>query len=100
MVNLDERCKKQQVGEGWFATVDDVPKQAISMSVYQIMQCKSIVSCVPHKVKADAVMKTLANDTTNMIPATIMKTHPDFALFLDENSASMADKEILAKYAL
>lgn len=100
VVNLDERCKKQQVGEGWFATVDDVPKQAISMSVYQIMQCKSIVSCVPHKVKAEAVMKTLANDTTNMIPATIMKTHPDFTLFLDENSASMADKEVLAKYAL
>ena len=52
VVNLNDTCKKQQVGEGWFETVDDVPKQAISMTVYQILQCKKIVSCVPHAVKA------------------------------------------------
>ena len=45
VVNLDEACKKQQMREGWFATIEDVPKQAISMSVYQIMQCKTILSC-------------------------------------------------------
>jgi len=89
IVNLDDNCKKQQVGEGWFPTVDDVPKQAISMSVYQIMQSKVIISCVPYKVKAKAVKDTLENDTTNLIPATILKTHPDFSLYIDEDSASL-----------
>ena len=59
VVTLDARCKRQQVGEGWFATVDDVPKQAISMTVSQIMACESIVSVVPHAVKAEAVRNTL-----------------------------------------
>lgn len=64
VVNLDEACKKQQMREGWFATIEDVPKQAISMSVYQIMQCKTILSCVPYAAKADAVKKTLESDLT------------------------------------
>jgi len=89
VVDLDERCKKQQMGEGWFATIDDVPKQAVSMTAYQIMQCERIVSCVPHKVKAEAVEKTIrAKEVTNMVPATLLKTHKDFILYLDENSAS------------
>ena len=89
IVNLDERCKKQQMGEGWFATIDDVPKQAVSMTTYQIMQCKKIVSCVPYKVKAEAVEKTLhAKETTNMVPATLLKEHEDFILYLDADSAS------------
>ena len=89
VVDLNERCKKQQMGEGWFATIDDVPKQAVSMTAYQIMLCKRIVSCVPHKVKAEAIKNTLsAKDTTNLVPATLLKEHPDFILYLDENSAS------------
>ena len=89
IVNLDERCKKQQMGEGWFATIDDVPKQAVSMTAYQIMQCKKIVSCVPYKVKAEAVENTLkAKETTNMVPATLLKEHEDFILYLDADSAS------------
>ena len=89
IVNLDERCKKQQMGEGWFATIDDVPKQAVSMTTYQFMQCKTIVSCVPYAVKAEAVENTVkATETTNMIPATLLKTHPDFILYVDEDSAA------------
>ena len=88
VVTLDARCKRQQVGEGWFATVDDVPKQAISMTVSQIMACESLVSVVPHAVKAEAVRNTLERDVTNLVPATIMKTHPDFNLFLDSESAA------------
>lgn len=89
IVNLDERCKKQQMGEGWFATIDDVPKQAVSMTTYQIMQCKKIVSCVPYKVKAEAVENTLkAKETTNMVPATLLKEHKDLILYLDTESAS------------
>lgn len=98
VVNLDERCKRQQVREGWYKTIDDVPKQAISMTVYQIMQSKVIVSCVPYKVKAEAVKLTLENDVTNKIPATMLKKHEDVTLFLDEESVSLVDKEVLNRY--
>lgn len=55
VVKLDERCKKQQVGEGWFASVEEVPDSAVSMTVQQILQCKTIVTIVPHAVKKDAI---------------------------------------------
>ena len=90
VVNLNDTCKKQQMGEGWFPTIDDVPKQAVSMTVYQIMQCERIVSCVPYPVKAQAVHDTLAQDVNNMVPGTILKTHKDFVMFIDRDSASMA----------
>jgi len=90
-VALNDTCKQQQVREGWFATVDDVPNIAISMSVHQIMQCRYIVSCVPYAVKANAVKETLENQLTNMVPATMLKKHPDFALFLDKDSAALID---------
>ena len=88
IVNLNERCKQQQMGEGWFATIDDVPKQAVSMTVYQIMQCERIVSCVPYAVKAEAIENTLkASEITNLVPATMLKSHSDFILYVDEDSA-------------
>ena len=94
IVNLDDRCKQQQMGEGWFATIDDVPKQAVSMTPYQIMQCKKIISCVPYKVKAEAIENTIkAKEVTNLVPATLLKTHPDFILYVDEDSASGILKE-------
>lgn len=98
VVNLEDNCKKQQVGEGWFPTLEDVPKQAISMTVYQIMQCKVIVSCVPYKVKANAVKLTLDNNLTNKVPSTMLKTHDNMMLFIDEDSASLVDKELLGRY--
>ena len=89
IVNLNDTCKKQQMGEGWFATMEDVPKRAVSMTAWQIMQCERIVSCVPYAVKADAVAKTLqAKEVTNLVPATLLKTHPDFILYLDRESAA------------
>ena len=88
VVNLDEECRMQQVNEGWFKSIDDVPLQAVSMSPWQIMQCRTIISCVPHKVKAVAVKNTLINSITEIVPATMLKQHPDFHLFLDNNSAS------------
>ena len=88
-VALNDTCKQQQVREGWFATADDVPKQAISMTVHQIMQCRHIVSCVPYAVKSKAIKDTLENQLTNTIPATMLKKHPDFALFLDKDSAML-----------
>ena len=92
IVTLDEACRNQQVGEGWFASFDDVPKQAISMSVWQIMQCKCIISAVPHAEKAWAVAATLSSELTNQVPATMLKTHADFRLFVDaESFADVSD---------
>jgi glucosamine-6-phosphate deaminase len=88
IVNLDDQCKLQQVNEGWFKSLENVPARAVSMTPWQIMQCKTIVSCVPHKVKAPAVKNTLINNLTNIVPATMLKQHPDFHLYLDNNSAS------------
>ncbi len=88
VVNLDDDCKNQQVGEGWFATLNDVPKQAISMSVWRIMQCEKIISVVPYAVKASAIKKTFTNGITPRVPATMLKTHPDWELYLDKDSAA------------
>lgn len=90
VVTLDERCKRQQVREGWFETLDDVPKQALSMTVRQMLKARCIVSVVPHAVKADAVQNTLSQPVNNQVPATILKTHPDWHLYLDADSAQVA----------
>ncbi len=88
IVNLDEQCRLQQVNEGWFKSIEEVPSQAVSMTPWQIMQCKTIISCVPHKVKAVSVKNTLINNLTEIVPATILKQHQDFHLYLDVDSAS------------
>lgn len=98
VVNLDDNCKKQQVGEGWFPSVDEVPAQAITMTVHQIMQSQVIVSCVPHKTKANAIRDFFENEVTNQVPATILKTHENYTLFLDKESASKADRNLIMEY--
>lgn len=98
VVTLDERCLQQQVGEGWFASKEEAYKQAISMTCDRIMQCKSIISVVPYKVKAEAIYNTLTNEVTNMVPATLLKTHPDTTIYCDPDSAALLNEEILAKY--
>lgn len=95
VVDLDEKCKKQQVREGWFKTVDEVPKQAVSLTVHEIMRSKVILSCVPFKAKAEAIKLTLENDLSNMIPATMLKQHSNFNLYLDEDSASLVNRDSL-----
>ncbi len=89
IVNLDSRCRQQQLGEGWFATLDDVPKQAISMSVRQIMKSGAILCVVPEARKAEAVRATLKEPVSPMFPASILRTHPDATLFLDRQSSSL-----------
>lgn len=88
VVSLDEACRRQQVGEGWFARLEDVPRQAISMSIRQIMKSAAIVCTVPDARKAEAVRLTVESPVTNRIPATILQTHPRCWLFLDEPAAS------------
>jgi glucosamine-6-phosphate deaminase len=97
-VNLDEDCKKQQVREGWFSSIAEVPNQAITMSVNQILKSKAVISCVPFKVKAHAVKLTLENEVMNRIPSTVLKTHPEYTLLLDKDSASEVDQTILEGY--
>ena len=89
IVELDELCRRQQLGEGWFQTLDDVPRQAISMSIKQIMLSKHIVCSVPDARKAMAVKNTLENTVSNIYPASILQMHPDCKLFLDQPAASL-----------
>lgn len=92
VVTLEERCKLQQVGEGWFPTVDDVPRQAVSASVHFIRSCRNIVSLIPYKVKAPAVKAVLeAREPTPDIPGTAIKDHPNWFLYLDREAASLLD---------
>ena len=88
-VELEEKCKMQQVREGWFEGIEDVPTHAISMTVYQIMQAKLIVSCVPNSVKAEAIKNTFKHKLDPMYPSTMLKYHENLNLYLDENSSKV-----------
>lgn len=89
VVHLDEACRAQQMGEGWFATLEDVPDEAISMSVNQIMSSDVIVCSVPDERKSDAVAKTLTGDVTPNVPASILQQHENCHMFLDQASAKI-----------
>ena len=88
-VQLDEACRNQQLGEGWFTTLDQVPREAISMSIQQIMKSKNIICSVPDQRKARAVRNSLREPISPMNPATILRQHPATWLFLDKDSASL-----------
>jgi len=89
VVELDEDCRRQQMGEGWFDSVDDVPEKAISMSIKQIMKSKHIICSVPDQRKAEAVRNCLEGEITNLHPASILQAHPDCTVYLDKESASL-----------
>ncbi len=89
VVSLDDACRRQQVGEGWFATIADVPRRAISVSVRQILGANQILCIVPDRRKAQAVRDTLQGPITSLVPASILRTHARATLFLDEESASL-----------
>lgn len=88
-VDLDEACRRQQLGEGWFPAFDDVPTQAISMSIRQIMKSAAIVCTVPDGRKAIAVQKAVEGPVTNLHPSSILQQHPCCDLFLDEPAAAL-----------
>ncbi len=89
IVTLDEACRRQQVGEGWFASIDDVPARAISMSVRQILKSKEIIAVIPDARKAAAVKACVEGPVSPMAPASILQTHTDTTLYLDEDSAAL-----------
>lgn len=93
VVQLDEACRRQQLGEGWFPTLEDVPTQAISMSIRQIMRGDAIVCTVPDARKAEAVKKTVEGPVTPDVPASILKEHPRCELFLDSAAAVLLHSE-------
>ena len=92
VVKLDEDCRKQQVGEGWFKGLADVPTHAISMSVRQIMKSKAIICTVPDERKAKAVQASVEGPITPNLPASIMQQHANTTVFLDRASASLLKK--------
>ena len=89
IVELDERCRSQQLGEGWFETLEQVPRRAISMSIRQIMKSACLIVSVPDKRKAEAVRNALEGKITNMCPASILQQHPSCKIFLDADAASL-----------
>jgi len=89
IVDLDEKCRYQQFGEGWFTSIEDVPKQAISMSVKQIMKSKHIICSVPDARKAQAVKDSLEQPVSNLFPASILQQHSNCSFYLDKASASL-----------
>jgi len=95
IVDLDEACRRQQVGEGWFATMDDVPRQAISMSIRQILKTGTIFCSVPDSQKATAVRRTLKEPIDPSIPASILRDHDDTTLVIDQASAAELSAETL-----
>lgn len=92
VVTLDDACRRQQLGEGWFPELDTVPEQAISMSIRQLMKSAAIICTVPDARKAKAVRKAVEGPVTNRVPASILQTHPNATLFLDAPAASLLSK--------
>src|SRR5207248_3934361 len=96
IVDLDEACRQQQVGEAWFADISQVPKQAISMSAKQILKAKEILAVVPDKRKAQAIKACFEGEISPMAPASILRRHPNATVYLDTNSASLLSPKIQA----
>ncbi len=94
IVSLDEACRRQQVGEGWFGDISQVPKQAISMSVRQIMKAREILAVVPDSRKAHAVKACFEGEISPMAPASILRTHANVHVYLDKESASLLNSTL------
>jgi len=91
VVRLDAACREQQVAEGWFRKAEDVPERAITLTIPAILRAPSLVVCVPGRRKARVVRRTLQGPISEECPATILRTHPNAALFLDTESAAELD---------
>jgi glucosamine-6-phosphate deaminase len=96
IVELDEVCRQQQVGEAWFADISEVPKQAISMSVRQIMKIKELIAVVPGPRKASAIAACFNGVVTPMAPASILRNHPNARVYLDKDSAALLNSPLIS----
>jgi glucosamine-6-phosphate deaminase len=91
MVSLDRACREQQVAEGWFPNLEQVPKQALTLTIPTLLQVPKLIASIPGKRKAAVVRRALRDTISVECPATILRTHPDVTIFLDEDSASELD---------
>ncbi|MGI8638217.1 MAG: glucosamine-6-phosphate deaminase [Segetibacter sp.] len=98
IVELEEKCRKQQYNEGWFKSVSDVPARAISMSISQICKSKHIICSVPDARKAKAVKDCLEEPVSNLFPASILQLHPDCTYYLDKQSSALLNDELILKH--
>lgn len=89
VVTLDEACRRQQLGEGWFPTLEAVPRRALTMSIRQILKSRHLIVTVPDARKAVAVRDSLVGPVTPQVPASLLREHPACTLFLDPASASL-----------
>jgi glucosamine-6-phosphate deaminase len=99
VVQLDEACRRQQVGEGWFGSVADVPVSALSMSVRQILKSREIICVVPDARKAAPVKATLEGPITPDVPASALRQHGNATMYLDGASAALLRPETLQMFA-
>lgn len=97
IVALDEACRMQQVGEGWFPSLDAVPKQAISMSIRQILKAEKIICSVPDERKAVAVRNSIQGHVTPQVPASILQRHPNVELVIDRAASKLLNDNTLSK---
>jgi glucosamine-6-phosphate deaminase len=88
VVVMDHACRMQQVGEGWFSTVNHVPEKAITLTITAIMNCKTLCCTVPDKRKSEAVYHTLSGEVSTSCPASILRNHGNAVLFLDSLAAT------------
>lgn len=94
VVNLDEACRRQQVGEAWFSNISQVPERALSMSVQQILKAKELLAVVPDTRKANAIKACFAGEISPMAPASILRRHANATVYLDSNSASLLESRL------
>ena len=100
VVNLDEACRRQQVGEGWFEDLSAVPTQAISMSVRQVLKSKEILAVVPDARKAHAIKTCFDGEINPMAPSSILRTHPSATVYLDRHSAALLSRKTLSAFTV
>lgn len=96
VVTLDEACRRQQMGEGWFATLKDVPEHAISMSVRQILKSDEIICIAPDARKANAIKASIEGEISPMVPASVLRNHANTTVYLDQHSAALLNAETLS----
>jgi glucosamine-6-phosphate deaminase len=92
IVTLDDACRRQQVGEGWFAAIEEVPVQAISMSIRQILKSRELICVVPDSRKARAVKACIEGTISPLAPASILQTHAAVTVFLDNESSALLER--------
>jgi glucosamine-6-phosphate deaminase len=100
VVSLDQACRQQQVGEGWFPNIEAVPKRAVSMSVKQVLKSKEILAIVPGPKKAQAIKACFEGPISPLAPSSILRTHANATIYLDRESAALLSHATLSALAV